>query len=62
MQRLLFKGGIHLALLILFIHTGLHYNHQCHVKSSNNGFPYLLEIAYVFLKARYISLPHFCSA
>lgn len=62
MQWLLLKGGIHLALLILFIHTGLPYNHQCHVKSSNNGFPHLFEIAYVFLKAGYISLPRFCNA
>lgn len=55
MQQLLLKGGIHLALLILFIHTGLHNNHQCHVKSSNNQFPHLLEIAYIFVKAGYVS-------
>lgn len=54
MQQLLLKGGIHLALLILFIHTGLCNNHQCQVKSSNNRFPHL-EIAYVFLKDEYVS-------
>lgn len=56
------KGRHSSCIMILFIHAGLHYNHQCHVKSNNNGFPYLLDIAYVFLKAGYISFPRSHSA